>query len=88
MVVNLTHEGLLLVSQEPLPVYQIYELELVLGTSRNAPSNIFFGAETVWSDQSGMHTNYYWTGFSIIDISDETISVLKQLTADWDSDGD
>jgi hypothetical protein len=88
MVVNLTHEGLLLVSQEPIPTHQIYELELLLETGVNTPSNIFIGAETVWSDQSGMHTNYYWTGFSIIDISDETISRLKQLTASWEPDED
>ena len=88
MVVNLTHEGLLLVSQEALPVHQIYELALVLGANEKAPQKIFFGAETVWSDTSGMDTNYYWTGFSIIDVSDDTISALKQLTVEWESYGD
>ena len=85
MVVNLTHEGLLLVSQEALPVHQIFELELVFMASQPAASDIRFGAESVWSDKSGTHTNYHWTGFSIIDIADETESTLKRLTAKWEA---
>lgn len=85
MVVNLTYEGLLLLSQEALPVHQIYELELVIEGSESESPDICFGAETVWSDRSGMHANYHWTGFSIIDIADDTISILKQLTDKWDS---
>lgn len=85
MIVNLTHEGLLLLSQEALPVHQIYELELLLEGNEPASPDICFGAETVWSDRSGMHANYHWTGFSIIDIADETISKLKQLTDKWDA---
>ena len=86
MIVNLTHEGLLLLSQEALSVHRIFELELVFPGGEQAPSGIYFGAESVWSDQSGVNTNYHWTGFSIIDISEETESALKRLTKDWEPD--
>jgi hypothetical protein len=81
-VVNISAEGLMLLSSEPFAPASIYQLDLKLPRLIKNHSKISFGAEAVWSSpaaQPGSH----WTGFRIIDASEEDVMTIDELILDW-----
>lgn len=81
-VVNISSEGLMLISNEPIDTGSVYQLDLKLPHPIKKRGTISFGAESVWTTpttQPGSH----WTGFRIIDASDDSILVIDELIFDW-----
>jgi len=85
-VANLTNEGFLLVGQEAIPQGAIYQLEILLQFPVNGLDRLSFGAQSVWTSQAGDAGEYYWTGFNIIDIADETAEFIAHWTSQWQID--
>lgn len=81
-VVNISAEGLMLLSSEPIAAGSIYQLDLNLPRLINKHSKISFGAEVVWSTPAAQPGSY-WTGFRIIDASDEDVVTIDELIFDW-----
>jgi len=82
-LVNITVEGFLLYSQNPIQSGDIFQLEMPLPRSINDLDKVSFGAEVVWSSMV-KETESHWSGFRIIDISPEHREVIDTLIADWD----
>ena len=81
-VVNISAEGLMLLSDEPIETGSVYQLDIVLPRIIKQRSRIAFGAEAVWTSpaaQPGSH----WTGFRIIDSSDDDTVAIDELIFDW-----
>jgi hypothetical protein len=81
-VVNISAEGLMLMSDEPFTVGSVYELDLRLPRLVKGHSKVSFGAEVIWTtpaSQPGSH----WSGFRIIDVSEEDILTIDELILDW-----
>jgi hypothetical protein len=85
---NLTPEGLMLVSRTPIPFGSIFQLRLRVPSPDSGADGICFGAENVWASQAEDAGGYFWSGFSIIDISGETISVIEHLIEGWTVDNE
>jgi len=83
-VVNISAEGLMLLSQEPFLVGSVYQLDLVLPGTSDEESKVSFGAEAVWTLEA-MQPESFWTGFRIIDISNEDVLRIDDLILDWHS---
>lgn len=86
-VVNLTHEGLMLIGSEPLESHLVFQLELTLDTDELGYRRFGFGAESLWCS-SANRPHHFWTGFRIIDISLETIEIIEGLIDAWSVDED
>jgi hypothetical protein len=81
-VVNISAEGLMLISSESFAQGSVYALDLLLPRLIKNHSKISFGAEVVWSTpatQPGSH----WTGFHIIDASEDDVLTIDELILDW-----
>jgi hypothetical protein len=82
-VVNISAEGLMLLGQEPIITGSVYQLELLLqGLSSGDQSKISFGAEAVWTMEA-TQPDSFWTGFRIIDISNEGVLLIDELILNW-----
>ncbi len=84
-VVNISAEGLMLLTQEPIVAGSIYQLKMELpNTGGDDPQTIAFGAEAVWTTEAGQPESF-WTGFRIIDISSDDVLLIDDLILDWNS---
>ncbi|MEN8179401.1 MAG: PilZ domain-containing protein [Pseudomonadota bacterium] len=81
-VVNISAEGLMLLSNEQINVGSVYQLDLKLTRLIKKHSRISFGAEAVWSTEAAQPKSY-WTGFRMIDISEDSILAIDNLIFDW-----
>ncbi len=85
-VVNISAEGLMLLSQEPIMTGSVYQLDLQMPPSEaeTDPRHIIFGAEAVWTSEASQPESF-WTGFRIIDISSEDVLAIDDLILEWNS---
>ncbi len=83
-VVNISAEGLMLLSQEPIVTGSVYQLEMELSGSDGSIQQISFGAEAVWTTEASQPESF-WTGFRIIDISGEDVLSIDDLIMHWHS---
>ena len=81
-VVNMSTGGMLLLSDNPIPVDRIFEFRISLPEAIEGADSLNFGAESLWGSPA-MDENYYWTGFQIIDISEADGRILETLIEDW-----
>ena len=84
-VVNITREGFLLISREPITIDAIFQMDMHLHQPIDNIEKITFGASSLWSSQA-RQADSFWTGFNIIDISPESIATIEQMTKGWQAD--
>lgn len=82
-LVNISHEGMMLISQKPLEVGKIFQLRLSAGEE----PPVTLGAESLWveslwSEPSQHDASVYWAGMQIIDISKENNALIDYLLDD------
>jgi hypothetical protein len=87
-VANLTPEGLMLVSREPIPLSSIFQMRIDVPPSAKRVDKVCFGAESVWASQTEGEGGYFWSGFSIIDISGEAADFIERWIEDWTVDSE
>lgn len=80
-LLNISMSGLMLLSQAPIELDKLYRLEIQLASEVNGKSVLQVGADALWNNAlSG--DKYFWTGFQIIDISEEDLQIIQQLLID------
>lgn len=77
-VVDLSVEGLMLISQVPIEVNRIFELKIQLPMRFSECTEIRVGVESLWTRESDDGTQY-WTGFHIICISDQDQHCIETM---------
>ncbi|MET0065207.1 MAG: PilZ domain-containing protein [Candidatus Thiodiazotropha sp.] len=83
-VVNISAEGFMLLSEEPMVAGSVYQLKLTDPESQDKQP-IKFGAEAVWCTEA-TQPNSYWSGFHIIDIENEDVLSIDQMVLNWYSE--
>jgi hypothetical protein len=76
-LVNFSEQGIMVMSMDALEENCVFQVTLVLGESTSSTS-IEIGVESLWSHSNSDHTQF-WTGFYIIDISQESAELLHNL---------
>jgi hypothetical protein len=85
-VVNISAEGFMLLSEEPVITGSVYQLSLITPQSSTIKEPIKFGAEAVWCSEASQPESY-WSGFRIIDIATEDILMIDEMIISWHSSG-
>jgi hypothetical protein len=79
-LVNLSEDGLMLLSPKPVPENSIFQLSLEF--AENSPSAadgpLMIGVECLWNNSSSDQSQH-WVGFYIIDISAQDLERIRQL---------
>jgi hypothetical protein len=83
-VVNISAEGLMLLSQEPVVTGSVYQLILQLPGDNGEMKAIKLGAEAVWTSETSQPDSF-WTGFRIIDIDNDDVLLIDDLILEWNS---
>jgi len=78
-LVNISDEGFMLLGSQPVSEDNILQLSLEFESGENNTSPIQIGVESLWCHSSNDQTQY-WSGFYIIDISDEDLERVRHLT--------
>jgi hypothetical protein len=81
-VVNISSEGLMLLSDEPMVTGSVYQLDLLLPNPVRDQQKVAFAAEAVWCTEASQPESY-WSGFHIIDIANEDVLIIDELILDW-----
>jgi len=85
LAVNLSSEGIMLLTPEPIESNLVYQLELKLKKPLRGHGFLQIGVESMWCSSSN-ERNHYWAGFRVIDISLETIELIESLIDSWETD--
>ncbi|MBU1191161.1 MAG: PilZ domain-containing protein [Gammaproteobacteria bacterium] len=73
---NISSDGFMVLSREPVPMNSVFQLSLALPKVIQGVDTAYFGAESLWSNPTD-DGEHYWIGFHIIDISKQDDEVLK-----------
>lgn len=77
-LVNVTTEGLMVMTEQDIPTHAIYQLSMKLTTPINNSDTIELGADCLWCREEE-NFNRHWAGMHIIDASDEAVAQLESL---------
>ena len=81
-LVNVTVEGIMIISDKEIPTQSIYQLSLQLPVEIDGSSTVELGADSLWC-RSVENFNRYWAGLHIIDASDHALTQLEELIAHY-----
>lgn len=78
-LVNFSDEGIMLMGSEPVAENSVLQLSLSFESKPGNEEPILLGVESLWSHSSEDNSRH-WTGFLIIDISEQDLQRLHALT--------
>ncbi len=81
-LVNISISGFMMISKKSLPENYVFQFKVVFSPGSADPKTIQLGAESLWV-QAVDGSDQHWTGFHIIDISDEDKETIRALIGDW-----
>ncbi|MBN2008044.1 PilZ domain-containing protein [candidate division KSB1 bacterium] len=76
--VDITHEGLMMLSNKAIVTEKMFQLRMTLPEQLSDKSQVTFAAQSIWCKQD-VNTDYFDTGFQLIEVEPETLSVITQL---------
>ena len=77
-VVDISVEGLMLISQTPIEVNRIFQLLIPLPMPLEGCNEIRLGVESLWTRESSDGTQH-WCGFHVICISDQDRDCIERM---------
>ncbi|CAM3549849.1 PilZ domain-containing protein [Parendozoicomonas haliclonae] len=85
-LVNLSEGGFMLSSRTPIPEGMVLQCLIIARDQQATPTNsgtstINLGVEAVWQKEGNCQTQY-WSGFRILDISEEDHQLVKKILAE------
>jgi len=81
-LVDITSEGIMLVSEEPIATGVDFQLRLVLPRDIFGEGNIDFSAKSLWSKPDS-NPDFQDTGFHLIDMPLEKVLLIKKLVSEY-----
>ena len=77
-LINVTTEGMMVMTDKAIPTHAIYQLSIKLPTEILGSETIDVGADCLWCKEEE-HFNRNWAGMQIIDASEQAIAQLQEL---------
>lgn len=81
-LVNISPEGVMLLSDSAIPVNEVYRLRMQLPSEVSEVGEIVFNAESRWCKPDG-NPDFYVTGFQIQDLKEEQKNDILKLIDDF-----
>ena len=77
-LVDLTTEGMMLISEQSIPLQQTYNLRMEIPTGDDIPQMVALTAESLWTKKD-VNPSFHDTGFKLINPSKRAISAITRL---------
>lgn len=84
-LVDITTEGIMLISEEPIDTTAIFQLNMTLPANIEGNKQIAFKARSLWCKKD-INPDFYNTGFQLINISVKGIQIIERLIHDFSFD--
>ncbi len=81
-LVDITPEGIMLLSNEPIPENTIFDLRLQFPGDIFGEDSVAFAGESIWTRRD-VNPEYYVTGFRLIDVSLDSTLLIKRLVTEY-----
>jgi hypothetical protein len=81
-MVDLTPEGAMVISEEPIEVGKTYRLRMDMPEELAEKANLDFEAESVWC-KPDIDPHFYGTGFQIHSLSEPEISMIERMIQEY-----
>ncbi len=81
-LINVTVEGIMVITDKEIPTDSIYQLSLQLPVNLEGSDRVQLGADCLWC-RKAENFHRYWAGFHIIDASDQALRQLETLIAHY-----
>ena len=77
-LVDISAEGLMVLSPAEIPLQQIFQLEIALPVQVAGCERLTLGVESLWCRESN-NGEQYWAGFHVIDLSEDAQACIERL---------
>lgn len=77
-LINITREGLMLITDRAIETQSIFQLALQLPQRLEGSDQLLLGADCLWC-RPAENLHRYWAGFQIIDASDMALAQIETL---------
>ena len=77
-LVDITSEGIMLISEAPLPLNKVFHLRMMLPKEIIGKEVLEFSAQSLWSKKD-INPDFYDTGFKLIDLIEADARRVDQL---------
>ena len=81
-LVNITTEGIMLTSEDPVKLNTVFQLRMVLPETIKGQEQIIFEAKSMWC-RRGINPDFYDIGFQLVDVSPENAKIIESLIFDF-----
>ncbi|MEE4357852.1 MAG: PilZ domain-containing protein [Desulfococcaceae bacterium] len=81
-LVDITTEGMKLISENPIEPDTFLQLKMLLPEDINRKSEISFDVHTMWCKRD-INPNFFSIGFEFADILQEDVNIIKNLIYDF-----
>ncbi len=81
-LVDINTDGLMLISEKPIPVKKEFQLELRWNTPEGEAQNLRFAAESRWSNND-VNAVFYDTGFLLKSADEATLEPIKEMIEEY-----
>lgn len=77
-LVDITHKGIMLISEEPIETNAIFQLRMIFLSEIDRRKEIGFNAKSLWCKKD-INPDFFDTGFQLIDVPKEDILIFEHL---------
>jgi PilZ domain len=81
-LVDITAEGIMLLSEQPLPTGQVFQLRMLLPKEASEGDHLDFTAKSLWSARES-NPDLYDTGFQFVGVTIENAKIIEDLISDY-----
>jgi hypothetical protein len=81
-LVDLTPEGIMIISEEPIETEQTFRLRMDLPEGLSTKGNLDFEAASVWC-KADIDPHFYGTGFQISEVSPDDIALIERMIQEY-----
>jgi len=85
-LVDLTTEGMMIISENPIPLGQTYNLRMQIPTENNLTRMVALTVQSLWTKKD-VNPDFHDTGFKLINPSKHTVNAIKSLIDELKFDG-
>ena len=77
-LINITVEGLMVITDKETPTSSIYQLSIKLPVELHGSNTVELGADCLWC-RNDDNFHRFWSGFQIIDASETAVKQIEDL---------
>lgn len=77
-LVDITTEGMMLISEQPIPLQSSFNLRMEIPTDNDVAQMVAFTAESLWTKKD-VNPNFHDTGFRLLNPSQRALNAINRL---------